>query len=422
MQLNLFTNSNKSEIYFLEELFQAYFDCRKNKRNTLNALAFEKHFEHNLFQLHDQVLAGEYYPGRSIAFIVNYPVKREVFAADFRDRVMHHWLINKLNPLFETIFIEDSYACRVAKGTHYGIKRVNEFIKECSNNYTKDCYILKLDIQGFFMHIDRRILFERVRTFVNNNYIFDDKNLVIDICKRIIFNNPTKDCIIKGSIKNWDGLPQSKSLFYSSPDCGLPIGNLTSQVFANFYMNHFDHFIKDQLKVRFYGRYVDDFVIVHSDKEYLKAIISQISSFLECELHLTLHPRKIYLQHYSKGVKFLGAVIKPNRIYISNRTKGNFVQAVEKQNIIARHHKPTKEELGTFLSSMNSYLGIMIHYQTYKLRKKIVKSNLSAYWLNHVYVSGGYAKFVSKRRSIKKSQIKTFSQKSSHFYASFFEY
>lgn len=411
MQLDLFEITPDAEINFIEELFQAYFDCRKNKRNTLNALAFEKYFEHNVFQLHDQVLSGNYYPGRSIAFIVNYPVKREVFAADFRDRVMHHWLINKINPLFETIFIKDSYACRAGKGTHYGIGRINEFIKDCSNNYSKDCYILKLDIQGFFMHIDRIILFERVQKFLDKVYLKDDKALVIEICKRVIFNDPVKDCLIKGSRKNWEGLPPSKSLFHSSENCGLPIGNLTSQVFANFYMNYFDHFVKDTLQLKYYGRYVDDFIIVHSDKEYLKSIIAQITSFLNCDLHLTLHPKKVYLQHFSKGVKFLGTVIKPNRIYIANRTKGNFMNAIEKQNSIVRQHKPSKTELAFFLSSMNSYLGMMVHYQTFNLRKKIIKSNLSAYWLNHFYISGGYAKFVAKRRKVKKSQQNSFTQK-----------
>ncbi len=413
MQLNLFEEASEPEFSFIEELFQAYYDCRKNKRNTLNALAFEKHFEHNLFQLHDQVITGAYSPGRSIAFIVNYPVKREVFAADFRDRVMHHWLINKINPLFETIFIEDSYACRVGKGTHYGISRINEFIKACSNNYTQDCYILKLDIQGFFMHINRNILFERVQIFLKKMYLKADKDLLIEICKRIIFNDPIKDCFIKGSRKNWEELPPSKSLFHSAENCGLPIGNLTSQVFANFYMNYFDHFIKDTQQLKYYGRYVDDFIIVHSDKEYLKSIISQITSFLISDLHLTLHPKKVYLQHFSKGVKFLGAVIKPNRIYIANRTKGNFVNAIEKQNCIVRQHKPSKNELAYFLSSMNSYLGMMVHYQTFNLRKKIVKSTISAYWLNHFYISGGYAKFVAKSRKVKKSQQKSFTQKGS---------
>ncbi|MBN1337722.1 MAG: hypothetical protein JXA03_00280 [Bacteroidales bacterium] len=380
---------------FKEQMFQAYYDCRKNKRNTINALKFEKHLERNLFELIEEIETGTYQPGRSIAFIVNNPVKREVFAADFRDRVVHHWLINRLNPYFEKIFIFDSYACRINKGTHFGIKRVNQFIKDCSDNFKNDCYILKLDVCGFFMHINRNLLFERLELFIDQQYQENDKELVKDICYKSVFNDPTKNCIIKGSHHDWKGLPKSKSLFSTPENCGLPIGNLTSQVFANFYMNPFDHFIKKDLGIKYYGRYVDDFVIVHPDRYYLKALIPQIRDYLKNELQLELHPDKMYLQHFSKGVKFLGAVIKPHRMYIAGRTKGNFYRAIEKHNKIARDHKPSKEEKRAFLSSMNSYLGIMHHYSTYKLRKTTIKKNLSAWWWNYFKVVR-YQKFLTK--------------------------
>lgn len=236
---------------FKEELFQAYFDARKNKRNTHNALAFEKHFEANLFALHDERISGSYEPGRSSCFIVNRPVKREIFAADFKDRVVHHLIIKKLNPLFEEKFIYDSYACRVGKGTHLGIQRLNNFINECSDSYTRDCYVLKLDIKGFFMHIDKDVLFNKLKTFIEEKYLENDKNLVLSLCRKIIYNEPTKHCLIKGKRSNWDGLPPDKSLFHSPPRCGLPIGNLSSQVFANFYLDSFDHFVKQGLEIPF---------------------------------------------------------------------------------------------------------------------------------------------------------------------------
>jgi retron-type reverse transcriptase len=176
MQLELFSHIDYSKL--TEELFSAYFDCRRNKRNTQNALRFEKHLEKNVFELIDEIYQGKYQLGRSIAFIVNKPVKREIFAADFRDRVVHHWLINKLNPLFEHLFIQDSYACRIGKGTHYGVKRAGHFIKACSENYSKDCYILKLDIQGFFMHINRKLLYTMLEKFIHKNYEHTDKSLV----------------------------------------------------------------------------------------------------------------------------------------------------------------------------------------------------------------------------------------------------
>lgn len=198
--------------------------------------------------------------------------------------------------------------------------------------------------------------------------------------------------------KDWKGLPKTKSLFHAGKNCGLPIGNLTSQLFGNIYLNEFDHFVKKDLQIRYYGRYVDDFVLIHQNKEYLKSLIEPIRKFLDQNLQLKLHPDKIYLQHYTKGVKYLGAVIKPHRIYIASRTKGNFYKAIEKQNEIVRHRKPGKDDIKHFLCSMNSYLGIMKHYKSYKARKKMIFKHLSVWWWNHVYLSGRISKFVVKRR------------------------
>jgi RNA-directed DNA polymerase len=385
----------------LAALYEAYFDCRKNKRNTRNALAFEVDYEANLIALQRQINNGSYQPGKSIAFIVNKPVKREIFAADFRDRIVHHLLIKKLNPLFEKTFIHDSYACRLGKGTHLGVRRVDRFIRRCSSNYSRDCYVLKLDIKGFFMHINKNILLAELNQFIECEYHNSDKIILLELCQKIINYNPTRNCIVKSKRSEWHGLPPDKSLFHSAINCGLPIGNLTSQVFANFYLNPFDHFIKHDLGIRYYGRYVDDFVIVHQDKAYLNSLIPLIKNTLQARLGLTLHPDKIYLQHYTKGVEFLGSVIKPHRIYIANRTKGNFHDAIMKQNVIVRESKPNKKQQAAFLSSMNSYLGIMKHRKSYKLRKKMLLTKLSSWWWNHVYLSGGLAKFVIRAKSIK---------------------
>lgn len=351
----------------LSELFEAYIDCRSNKRNTANALAFEVDYETRLLTLCAEINNGTYQPGKSIAFIVNQPVKREIFAADFRDRVVHHLIINKLNPLFEKSFIYDSFACRKGKGTHFGIRRADRFIRQCSHNYTQDCYVLKLDIKGFYMHIDKTILFSKLQSFIRQKYLHFDQELLLELCRKIIFNDPTHNCVVKSKHRQWEGLPPDKSLFHSALECGLPIGNLTSQVFANFYMNAFDHFIKHDCGIRYYGRYVDDFILVHQDKAYLKALIPIIKATLQEQLKLTLHPKKIYLQHYSKGVQFLGTVIKPHRIYITNRTKGKFYNAIQKQNALVTEHKPNMGQQARFLSCMNSYLGLFKHYKTYKL-------------------------------------------------------
>lgn len=317
----------------LESLLEAYIECRKNKRYTLNALAFEVNYEENLMILLDEMNSGLYEPGRSIAFMIHKPVKREIFAADFRGRVVHHLLINKLNPLFERMFINDSYACRKGRGTHFGIQRIDRFIRQCSHNYTQDCYVLRLDIQGFFMAIDKQILWAKLCELITKQYQNPDKYKILSLCQKILSNNPPKNCFVKGSRRNWHDFPPNKSLFHSAPGCGLPIGNLTSQVFANVYLNDLDHFVKHDLGIRF-----------------------------------------------SKGVHFLGMMIKPHQIQCGKRTKGNFYEAIEEQNKVIENHSPNREERRKFLCSMNSYLGILSHYNTYHLRQVFLKQYLNPKW------------------------------------------
>ncbi len=401
MQLSLFDNPEKLQFYALrkEDLFSAYYDCRRNKRNAKNALKFEVNYESNLLVLYNEIVNKQYNPRPSICFIIKKPLQREVFAADFRDRVVHHLLFNYLSPIFEKVFINDSYSCRKGKGTHYGIKRIDHFIRSCSDNYRKNCYILKLDIKGYFMAIDRKLLFEKVKSQLSKTTgdIKFDMNLVLYLLDKVIFNDPVKNCIINGQKADWDGLPASKTLFHAAAGIGLPIGNLTSQLFGNIYLNQFDHFVKHDLGIRYYGRYVDDFVLIHPDKSYLKSSIIAIREYLKEKLSLVLHPDKIYLQHFSKGVKFLGGVILPHRIYSANRTKGNFYTAILGQNEVVREQNPDREAKAGFLRSMNSYLGILKHYKTHKFRKQLLFKYLSGWWWNYAFLSGGIAKFNLKQ-------------------------
>jgi hypothetical protein len=219
---------------------------------------------------------------------------------------------------------------------------------------------------------------------------------VLDLIKKTIINDSTKNCIVKGKRSNWEGLPKDKSLFTVKKGCGLPIGNLTSQLFGNIYLNALDHFIKRDLNIKYYGRYVDDIILVHSDKSCLKNSIPVIRKFLKTNLNLRLHEKKIYLQHYSKGVKWLGAVIKPHRIYIANRTKGRFFEKIELQNKRIRSQKPSWEEREKFREIMNAYLGILSHYKTYKIRQTFLFNHLSVWWWNIAYVEGGLQKMVLK--------------------------
>ncbi|MEK7581836.1 MAG: RNA-directed DNA polymerase [Patescibacteria group bacterium] len=386
------------ERQLLYDLFQAYYDARKHKRSTINALKFEIDYETKLFKLYEELKNESYKIGPSICFISFKPVKREVFAADFRDRIAHHLIYNYISPVFEKLFINDAYNCRIGKGTSYGIKRLDHFIRSCSENYKKDCYILKLDIKGYFMAIDKRVLYKKIeKTLLSfpqkrESSIFD-RDFILRLVKRVIFNDPTKNCRIKGKKENWQGLPKSKSLFCAGENKGLPIGNLTSQLFANIYLNDFDHFIKHKLSCKYYGRYVDDIVIVHRDKQYIKSLIPAIRKYLKNNLSIELHPKKIYLQHFSKGASFLGSVIKPYRIYIKNRVKGNFYKKIIFWNNLFRHCEESQQRSNLFLASVNSYLGMLKQFNTYNLRKVICEKGLGG-GLKSIGVSKDYTKII----------------------------
>ncbi len=378
----------------LPNLFTAYYNCRKNKRNSINALDFEINYESNLIKLYDEIIKREYEIWKSTVFIVKDPVKREVFAADFRDRIVHHYIASEIKPFLEKMFIFDSYSCRDQKWTSFWINRITKFIKSCSINYTKDCFILKLDIEWFFMNINKEILKNQVeKLFINNADLSDNKDLIYLIDK-VILNNPTKNFNLKWNKDDWLWLPKNKSLFYSKQNTWLPIWNLTSQIFANIYLHELDIFIKNELKIRYYWRYVDDFVLIHEDKKYLIDCKEKIRIFLLDKLKLNLHPKKVYLQHYSKWVKYLWVYIKPFRRYILNRTKWNFYQKIQNINQVISDGKNNIDKINQnkFLSVINSYLGILQHYNTYKLRKNILLKNISWYFWNYFYISSSYKK------------------------------
>ncbi len=389
------------ETFSIDELFQAYFDCRKSKRNASSALTFELNYERELARLYDELNSGSYEVWPSVAFIVTKPVKREIFAAQFRDRVVHHLLVNRLNPLFEKTFIYDSYACRVGKGSLFGVKRVSDFIRKSSNNYSRDAYILKLDVQGFFINIRRDLLLERIIIYLEKH---QDKlswklnEIFFSTLSKVLLNNPTEACILKSPLHLWDDLPVNKSILkmngYFGVDhsistyAGLPIGNLTSQVFANFYMHSFDHYMKHNLRLKYYGRYVDDMVVVHEDKDFLLQVREKATAFLLEQLNLRVHPQKHYLQHYTKGVPFLGVYIAPHFTYPGKRIKSNCYAKLHYWNRRAGEERNLlqPEEKDRFRAQINSYLGFMVHHQTYKLRRKLLLSILSPAFFRYGYV------------------------------------
>lgn len=194
-------------------------------------------------------------------------------------------------------------------------------------------------------------------------------------------------------------MPKDKSLFFCRPGTGLPIGNLTSQLFGNVYLMDFDSYVKHRLGLQRYSRYVDDFAIVSRQKQFLKCLPALLDIYLKENLKLKLHPRKIKVKHFTDGVDFLGGYIKPGRIYVRNRTKGNFYKTIEKFNRLARDKKGqlNREEVDHFEKSVNSYLGTLGNFNTRKLRKKMMKE-VSGYWENYFYYHHRKNKLCRKRR------------------------
>lgn len=365
---------DKDKLLF--DLYIAYECAIKHKRNKPYIKEFEKKLSKNLIDLRDMLWNRTYIPQHSICFIVSHPKKREVFAANFRDRIIHHLYFNYTHKLYENTFIYDSYSCIKGKGTHFGIERFKKHILQESNNYTENCYVLKMDISGYFMHIDRELLNNIALDSIKNMQEHlvvkkDDKKWkdIIDIdfvnylTTEISTHDPSKNCIFRSNLIEWEDLPKSKSLFYSPKNCGLPIGNLTSQLFSNVYLNKLDQFVKRILGCKHYGRYVDDFYIVSKDKEFLHSIIPKIENFLKTELRLNINKGKTKIINVKYGIEFLGAFIKPNRTYISNAC----LRRIKKRLNDYEYH-PYNINI---VNSINSFLGIFSHYRSFNIRKNL---------------------------------------------------
>lgn len=284
---------------------QAYYDCRRSKRNSASALAFEADLERNLTQLYDELLAGTYQPGRSICFVVTRPKAREVWAADFRDRIVHHLLYNRIGAGIESTFIADSCACIPGRGTLYAAQRLEAKIRSVSQNWSKPVFYLKCDLANFFVAIDKRVLDRQLRRRI-------DEPWWRQLALQVLWHDPRADYTVRSPAGLFNRVPQHKRLIAQPASLGLPIGNLSSQFFANVYLDALDQFVKHQLRCRHYVRYVDDFILLHESPQQLNAWKAEIEAFLPT-LGARLNPKKTILQPVDRGVDFVGHVIKPWR-------------------------------------------------------------------------------------------------------------
>ncbi|MBQ6435988.1 reverse transcriptase [bacterium] len=347
-----------SDYWLYCDLWRAYYQARQHKRRTVNQLEFELNLERNLYQLYLDIKNRCYQLSPSIAFIIYDPKTREIFAASFRDRIVHHLVYNYIAPYWDKHFIYDSYSCRDNKGIHFGAQRMTYFLRCVTNDFTSEAWVMKLDITGYFMNINRQLMWQLVKRCLHSSSLGQPPvvvNLLHYLLSIIIFADPTQTAILKGGYSEWRTLPVNKSLFLTKSDCGFPIGNLTSQLFSNIYLHELDMFVKHQLKIRYYGRYVDDFVLMHQCKKILLHAKKKIARFLQQHLHLSLHCGKVYLQLAKYGLTFVGAVIRPHRVFPTQRLRKNRQRFLY---LTRRHHHDDRWE-----NRWQSYCGLVSAYR-----------------------------------------------------------
>jgi RNA-directed DNA polymerase len=343
----------------VEELFKAYYDCRKTKRNTWNALRFEERLERNLMDLYHELVAGVYAPGRSMCFVVLYPKPREVWAADFRDRIVHHLLYNRVSARFYRRFIADTFACIPERGTLKAATRLEAFMRAASENYAKPTWFLKADIANFFVTIDKGVLDRLLARRITESWW-------INLCRIILHHDPTKDVHVRSSDALMARIPKHKSLFSSDSTTGLPIGNLSSQFFANVYLDPLDQFAKHRLKLRWYARYVDDIVALGESGEGLFSAYQALAEYAETELKIAFHPKKVSTNRIEAGVNFVGYIILPNRKYIRRSTLKSLRQKLRA--------KPLTSDADRLRATVNSYFGILRQANAFRARVELSRS------------------------------------------------
>ena len=390
-----------------DSIVEAFDDCCRKKKTSNDYIRFLPDCGSKMVDKWNCIKCARYVPDKSNSFVSDWPVYREIFAADFSDRIIHHWWALRVNPLLEERFTEQgdvSKNCRVGQGVHAAVREAQRMVDE-----HPDWWVGRFDIEGFFMSMDKALLYEMLDIFIRDNYNRDDIECLLYITRVITFHCPQDNCIRKSPIKKWKHIPPKKTLFGQPREKGCAIGNLPSQLSANFYASVLDHWILNVKGYNHYLRFVDDFIILLPTREDLVAFVSELRIFLKQQLLVNLHPKKIYIQPVHKGVLFVGAMIKPGRTYISNRTRGRMCDKLRFYNNIAEEGEAL-QYLEKFVDSMNSYLGMTIHYRTFKIRRKLYEM-VSPVWWQYCYMGKDYKKFVIKKQyrplEIAKQKVKS---------------
>lgn len=327
------------ELASIEGLLKAWRSFKKGKADNKDIHHFEFDLEDSLFSLREELLDGTYEHGGYMSFFVRDPKLRHIHKASVRDRVVHHAVINAIEEEFDRRFIYDSYSARKGKGMHKGFKRFERFAWSLSQNNTKTVWVLKCDIRKFFDSVDHDVLLRLVSKRVSDQRL-------MNVIETIVAS------------------------FEKASGKGLPLGNLTSQLFSNIYLDELDQFVKRRLRIRHYIRYADDFVLLSRDKESLESLLPMIREFLANRLKVGLHPDKVLLRKWHQGIDFLGFISFPYYSLVRIKTRKRMLRKVRYKVRLFRQGKIDYEKL---LQSLNSYLGITAHARGYKIREHLLK-------------------------------------------------
>jgi len=355
------------QICDLKHLFDAHKLAQLDNRYKRKICAFTFALEENLFHLRYEMQKGFYLPRPYTYFTLHDPKTRAIAAPDIRDRVVQHALVSVIQPLFEKQFIHDSYACRTNKGTHFAAMRLKRFLMAARCQYGKDIpiYVLQCDIRKFFQSISWDILLIIIGKTVKCPRTLNLVRTIVTTHQSATVPKQINDT----QMSLFDQVTSTNPSISVETRTGLPIGNLTSQLFANIYLNQLDHFVRDRLRVRHYARYMDDFLIIHPDKEYLKDLQKQIAVFLQSELDLSLHPKKLTIKNVDCGVPFVGYRIFYDHVLVRGVTLHRIERNYRSKIKQVKRGTLTEQKLAETRASI---MGHFKHADTYGLTKSLL--------------------------------------------------
>ena len=397
-------------VYTYEQIHKfvtiAYLKAREHERGTVAQLAFEMNLEREIASLAWELYKRTWFPGPLDWFVLTYPSVREVFAPQFRDRVVSHVLVLLTEGIFERYFIYDSHSCRKGKGTLNGITRFEHHIRSVTNNYTRDGYCLNIDISGYFMSIDRAILYDIAWGYLEkyraNNPDAVDYDFIDYIICTFLWRDPLEGCVYHGDPHLQKLVMPGKSLRFQKPGIGLPIGDVRNQQNSNIYLTPFDHFCLRVILAMGYDRYVDDARVLHTSFQYLVECKERCGDFLADRLHLQLHPNKTTITDLHETNYFLGGAVSPYRRYAVSGTLSRFRAFMVDAEAQVKAGVPI--DWMALVGSLNSRLGYLQHFRETKSTAKIL--SLAPNVCRELNISKDYTK--ASLKTISNEQVSFF--------------